>query len=208
MPRRPPLDDEHRGLLVEVGVHDLADVGAEEVTVGSVGDRPRRDRPPGDLRLTRPARLRALDRIDRRAVQGESRVPRRSAPLRASGIEPNVSSPPSKATSIPEMRGDPSERTVAWSCAGARRRAPGRAARSQALRARTPPGRHREPRCSQKGIAMKGEEYSPSLASCSSASAARSGSARRGAACRADRRRRRSGCPSPRDGTTPTRQPQ
>ena len=31
---RPPLDDEHRGLLVEVGVHDLSDVGVEEVPSG------------------------------------------------------------------------------------------------------------------------------------------------------------------------------
>ena len=30
---RPPLDDEHRGLLVEVGVHDLGDIGMEAVAV-------------------------------------------------------------------------------------------------------------------------------------------------------------------------------
>jgi len=33
--------------------------------------------------------------------------------LRASGIEPKASSPSSKATSIPEIRGDPSARKVA-----------------------------------------------------------------------------------------------
>jgi hypothetical protein len=38
---------------------------------------------------------------------------RRSAPLRAPGIEPNVSSPSAKTASIPEIRGDPSARTVA-----------------------------------------------------------------------------------------------
>jgi hypothetical protein len=37
----------------------------------------------------------------------------RSAPLRAFGIEPNTSSPPSNAASIPEIRGDPSARKVA-----------------------------------------------------------------------------------------------
>jgi hypothetical protein len=32
-------------------------------------------RPAGDLRLARPLRLGALDRVDRRAVQGEPRIP-------------------------------------------------------------------------------------------------------------------------------------
>jgi hypothetical protein len=35
--RGPPLNDEHRGLLVEVRVHDLGDVGVEAVTAGSLG---------------------------------------------------------------------------------------------------------------------------------------------------------------------------
>src|SRR5207244_1187625 len=61
---RPPLDDEHRGLLVEVGVHDLGDVGVEAVAVRSFGDRSGSDRPAGDLRLARPLRLGALDRVD------------------------------------------------------------------------------------------------------------------------------------------------
>jgi DNA-binding transcriptional ArsR family regulator len=30
---RPPLDDEHRGLVVEMGVHDLGDVGLEAIAV-------------------------------------------------------------------------------------------------------------------------------------------------------------------------------
>src|SRR5438067_4706285 len=45
---RPPLDDEHRGLLVEVGVHDPGDVGVEAVAVRSFGDRSGRDRLAGD----------------------------------------------------------------------------------------------------------------------------------------------------------------
>jgi hypothetical protein len=58
----PPLNDEHRGLVVEVRVHDLGDVGVEEVAVRSPGDRSGSDRPTGDLRLARPSRLGALDR--------------------------------------------------------------------------------------------------------------------------------------------------
>jgi len=72
---RPPLDDEHRGLLVEVGVHDLGDVGVEAVAVRSFGDRSGGDQPAGDLRLARPLRLGALDRVHRGAVQGEPRIP-------------------------------------------------------------------------------------------------------------------------------------
>ena len=30
----PPLDDKHRGLVVEVGVYDLGDVGVEQVAAG------------------------------------------------------------------------------------------------------------------------------------------------------------------------------
>ena len=41
----------------------------------SFGERPGIDRPPGDLRLTRPLRFRALDRVDRGAVQCEPRIP-------------------------------------------------------------------------------------------------------------------------------------
>ena len=74
----PPLNDEHRGLLVEVGVHDLGDVGVEAVAAGSSGERPG---PPGDLRLTRPLRFRAHDRVDRGAVQGEPRIPAQIRPL-------------------------------------------------------------------------------------------------------------------------------
>ncbi len=64
-------------------VHDLGDIGVEAVAVGSLGEWPGIDRPPRDLRLTGPLRFRALDRVDR------------------------------KATSIPEIRGDPSARKVA-----------------------------------------------------------------------------------------------
>ncbi len=56
-------------------MHDLGDVGVEAVAVRSFGDRPGSDRPAGDLRLARPLRLGALDRIDRGAVQGEPRIP-------------------------------------------------------------------------------------------------------------------------------------
>src|SRR5215217_754099 len=72
---RPPLDDEHRGLLVEVGVYDLGDVGVEAVAVRSLGGRSGSDRPTGDLCLARPLRLGALDRVDRGAVQGEPWIP-------------------------------------------------------------------------------------------------------------------------------------
>jgi hypothetical protein len=68
---RPPLDDQHRGSLVEVGVHDLGDVGVEAVAVGSFGDWSGSYRPTGDLRLARPLRLGAFDRVDRGTVQGE-----------------------------------------------------------------------------------------------------------------------------------------
>ena len=71
----PPLNDEHRGLLVEVGVDDLGDVGVEAVAAGSRGAWPGMDRPPGDLRLTGPLRFGAGDRVDRGAVQGEPRIP-------------------------------------------------------------------------------------------------------------------------------------
>jgi hypothetical protein len=73
--RGPPLNDEHRGLLVEVRVHDLGDVGVEAVTAGFLAERPGSGRPPGDLRVTRPLRFRALDRVDRGAVQREPRIP-------------------------------------------------------------------------------------------------------------------------------------
>src|SRR5271167_873879 len=70
----PPLNDEHRGLLVEVRVYDLGDVGVEAVAVGSPGEWPGIDRPPGDLRLTRPLRFRTLDRVDGGAVKCEPRI--------------------------------------------------------------------------------------------------------------------------------------
>ena len=38
VPGGPPLNDEHRGLLVEVRVYDLGDVGVEAVAVGSLGE--------------------------------------------------------------------------------------------------------------------------------------------------------------------------
>src|ERR1039457_1464609 len=75
VPGGPPLNDKHRGLLVEVRVHDLGDVGIEAVAVGSLGEWPGIDPPPRDLRLTRPLRFRALDRVDRGAVQCEPRIP-------------------------------------------------------------------------------------------------------------------------------------
>jgi hypothetical protein len=74
-----------------VGVDDYTNVGVEAVTVGFPRDRIGSDRPTRDLRLAWPTRRRALDRVDRSAVQGE----------------------PSKTASIPEIRGDPSARKVA-----------------------------------------------------------------------------------------------
>ena len=94
-------------------MHDLHDVSAEAVANGSLGDLSSSDRPTGDLRLARPQRLRALDGVDGRAVQRKPRISMRSAPFREFGIEPNTSSPSSKAASIPEIRGDPSARKVA-----------------------------------------------------------------------------------------------
>jgi len=94
-------------------VHDLRDVGVEEVAVGSLGSRPGIDRPSGDLRLTRPLRLRALDRSAVALCRANRGSRRRSAPLRAFGIEPEASSPSLKAASIPEIRGEPLARKVA-----------------------------------------------------------------------------------------------
>lgn len=56
-------------------MYDLGDVSVEAVAVGSLGEWPCIDRPPGDLRLTRPLRFRALNRVDRGAVQCEPRIP-------------------------------------------------------------------------------------------------------------------------------------
>ena len=95
-------------------MNDFGDIGMEPVAARSSGDRASSDRATGDLRLSRPLRLGTLDGVDRGAVQGESRIPSwRSVPFRASGIEPNVSSPFSNAASIPEIRGEPFARKVA-----------------------------------------------------------------------------------------------
>src|SRR6185312_16724541 len=48
---------------------------AEAVALRTLGGRFAGDRPSGDLRLARPLRLGALDRVDRRAVQCEPRIP-------------------------------------------------------------------------------------------------------------------------------------
>src|SRR5260221_11679454 len=65
----PPLNDEQRALLIEVRVYDVGDVGVKAVAVGSLGEWPGIDRPPRDLRLTRPLAFRALDRVELCAVQ-------------------------------------------------------------------------------------------------------------------------------------------
>ena len=93
-------------------MHHQGDVGEETVAVLAFGERPG-DGPSGYLGLAWPLRLGALDRVDRGAVQRKPRIARRSSPLRASAIEPKTSSPSSKTVSIPEIRGDPSARTVA-----------------------------------------------------------------------------------------------
>ncbi len=94
-------------------MHDLGDVGLEAVAVRSFGDRPAATaRPeifasPGHC-ASAPSTGSTVALC--RANRGSRR---RSAPLRASTIEPNTSSPSSKAASIPEIRGDPSARRVA-----------------------------------------------------------------------------------------------
>src|SRR5205814_5532306 len=72
---RPPLDDEPRGRVVEVRVHDLGDIGVEVVAARRFAGRSGSDSPAGDLCLARPLRLRTLDGVDGGAVQGESRIP-------------------------------------------------------------------------------------------------------------------------------------
>src|ERR1700744_5813495 len=74
---RPPLYDEQRCLLVEVGEHDLGDGGTEAVAVRPLGDWSRGQCPAGDLGLARPLRLGALERVDRGAVRGKARVPKK-----------------------------------------------------------------------------------------------------------------------------------
>src|SRR5262249_53711360 len=68
---RPPLNEEHRGLVVEAGGDDFRRVGVELAAVRSFGDRSGSDRATGDLRFARPLCLRSLDRVDRGTMQGE-----------------------------------------------------------------------------------------------------------------------------------------
>jgi hypothetical protein len=64
-------------------VHGVGDVGAEAVAPGAV--RSGGDRPSGDLRLPRPVRLGALDRVNRGAVQGEPWIPAQIRALARAG---------------------------------------------------------------------------------------------------------------------------
>ena len=138
-------------------MYDLGDVGVEAVAVGSLGEWHGTDRPPGDLRLTRPLRFRALDWVGRGAVQCEPRIPAQIRALARVGIEPKASSPSSKATSIPEIRGDPSARTVAIvlclraSKSPRTRCANSGSARSTSFHAVMRPIWHRRPRASSPG---------------------------------------------------------
>jgi hypothetical protein len=109
---RPPVDHEQRRPSIQMRVDDFGNVDAKPVAVVS-----RRGsgngRSPGDLRLTRPLRLGAFDRVDGGAVQRDRGSLRRSAPFLECAIEPKESSPSSKTNSIPEIRGEPSARKVA-----------------------------------------------------------------------------------------------
>ena len=136
---RPPLDDEHRGLLVEVGVHDLGDVGEEAVAVRSFGDR-LRQRSPGRRSSPRPATAPRSPRPGRpwrcagRTADpgGDPRPCARSASSRRPARRPRR---PSRS-----RRSAATRRLARWrlSCAGARRTAPARAARTPALPVRLP----------------------------------------------------------------------
>jgi hypothetical protein len=139
------------------GVHDLGAVGAEVVTVRSFGDRSGSDHPAGDLRLpghcaSEPSTGSTVALCNaKRGSRG------RSARLRAFTMEPNTSSPPSMTASIPEIRGDPSARTVAivlCRCASnsARtRRANSASARLTSRHAVTRPRSHRSAGTAQVG---------------------------------------------------------
>ena len=102
--RRPPLDDEQRRPLIEVGVHDLGDLGVEAIAVGAFGARSGLVRPTRDLGFARPLRLSAFTGSIVALCNANRGSRFRSAPLRAFGIEPKTSSPASKAASIPEIR--------------------------------------------------------------------------------------------------------
>ena len=104
-------------------------------TADQPGRPPGRPRGPPDPPpcFSRPLR-RVLRRVDGRPVQGEPGSRIRSAPFRASGIEPNVSSPSANSTSMPEIRGDPSARSVARVLCLRRRTAPDPGANSGSSR--------------------------------------------------------------------------
>src|SRR5262249_23525330 len=69
--------------------------------------------PPGDLRLARPLGFLTLLRVERRAMQGEPRIPPQVRALVRPGIDPNLSSPSANSHSMPEIRGPPPARNVA-----------------------------------------------------------------------------------------------
>ena len=140
---RPRLDDEFGGLGVESGDDHLGDVGDEHLPVGllahvACAHRAGGDRSSGDLRLARPVALLPLLRMKGRTVQGKTWIPARSAPLRASLIEPKRRSPSVNSHSMPEIRGEPSARSVAIVLWRPRRTAAAPAPRTLVLPVRSP----------------------------------------------------------------------
>src|SRR5262245_52532888 len=98
----PRLGHEQLG---DTGQHDLGDLDAEGVAV--------RYRPAGDLRLARPPTRVVRRWIDSRAVHCKPGIPAQVVPLDRAGHRTEPQFPPSKLSSMPLIRGEPSERTVA-----------------------------------------------------------------------------------------------
>jgi len=114
-------------------MHNLSDVGVEGIAVGpsTIGPetiaRPEIFASPGQS-ASDPSTGSTVALCN--ANRGSRR---RSAPLRAFDIEPNTRTPSSNTVSIPEIRGDPSARSVAIVlCLCASNRAPTRCANSGA----------------------------------------------------------------------------
>src|SRR5665213_179399 len=68
-----------------MGMHELGDVGTKALTLRTSRRRSVKDRAAGDLRLARPLRFSAFDRVDRGAMKSESRVPAQIGTLASVG---------------------------------------------------------------------------------------------------------------------------
>ena len=136
---RPPLHDEHRGLGVEVGMHDLGDVGLEAVAVRSFGDRPGRQS-PGRRSSPRPATAPRRPRPGRPwRCAGRTADPGGDPP--PCGRSPSSRTPARHPRKPPRSRRSAATRRLArWqsSYAGARRTAPVPAVRTPAPPVRRP----------------------------------------------------------------------